>query len=141
MRTYVYNVVSACFFAKAQLYKLLHLQTALEEAVADGDAAKGLLQMERDSTALLAKARQAAVEVKPLQSSLHACPAHQDWHFMHNSTHSRTKQDKPCLLHFSISHNLLLAHGLSGFVAMKVAGVFLSSTAVTANLLVPYLLL
>ena len=42
----------------------MHIQTALEEAVADGDAAKGLLQMERDSTALLAKARQAAVEVK-----------------------------------------------------------------------------
>ncbi|KAL0021976.1 hypothetical protein WJX77_002082 [Trebouxia sp. C0004] len=37
-------------------------KAALEEAVADGDAAKGLLQMERDSTALLAKARQAAVE-------------------------------------------------------------------------------
>lgn len=39
------------------------MQTALEEAVVDGDAAKKLLQMERDSTALLAKAREAAVEV------------------------------------------------------------------------------
>ena len=62
----------------------MHIQTALEEAVADGDAAKGLLQMERDSTALLAKARQAAVEVKLLPSSLHACHAYQDWHFTHN---------------------------------------------------------
>lgn len=42
---------------------VLSMQTALEEAVVDGDAAKKLLQMERDSTALLAKAREAAVEV------------------------------------------------------------------------------
>ena len=84
MRTYVHNVIAVCPLQRHKSYKLLHIQTALEEAVADGDAAKGLLQMERDSTALLAKARQAAVEVKPLQSSLHACHAPQNWHFAHN---------------------------------------------------------
>ena len=51
------------------------MQTALEEAVADGDAAKKLLQMERDSTALLAKAREAAVQV-PLPSLIHSCVLH-----------------------------------------------------------------
>ena len=85
MRTYVHNFTAVCFLQRHKSYKSLHIQTALEEAIADGDAAKGLLQMERDSTALLAKARQAAVEVKPLQSSLHACYAHQNWRFVHNS--------------------------------------------------------
>lgn len=85
MHTHVHDAVAVCPLQRHKSDKLLHVQTALEEAVADGDAAKGLLQMERDSTALLAKARQAAVEVKPLQSSLHACQAHQDCHFMHNS--------------------------------------------------------
>ncbi len=85
MHTHVHIGAAVCPLQRHKSYKLLHLQTALEEAVADGDAAKGLLQMERDSTALLAKARQAAVEVKPVQSSLHACHAHQDWHFTHNS--------------------------------------------------------
>lgn len=51
---------------------VLCAQTALEEAVADGDAAKKLLQMERDSTALLAKAREAAVQV-PLRSLICTC--------------------------------------------------------------------
>ena len=77
--------VAVCPLQRHKSYKLLHIQTALEEAIADGDAAKGLLQLERDSTALLAKARQAAVEVKPLQSSLHACHAHQELHLRHNS--------------------------------------------------------
>lgn len=45
------------------------MQTALEEAVADGDAAKGLLQAERESTALLSKARAAAVEVSHIPQS------------------------------------------------------------------------
>lgn len=54
---------------------VLCVQTALEEAVADGDAAKKLLQMERDSTALLAKAREAAVQV-PLPSLIHSCVLH-----------------------------------------------------------------
>ncbi len=86
MNTHVHNGVAVCTLQRHKSYKVLYLQTALEEAVADGDAAKGLLQMERDSTALLAKARQAAVEVNSLQSSLHACHAHTK-NFMHNSDH------------------------------------------------------
>ncbi len=50
------------------------MQTALEEAVADGDAAKNLLQLERDSTALLSKAREAAVQVP---SPYHCFPCNQ----------------------------------------------------------------
>ena len=42
-------------------------QSAFEEAVTDGNAAKGLLQAERESTALLSKARAAAVEVSNAQ--------------------------------------------------------------------------
>ena len=45
------------------------MQTALEEATTDGEAAKGLLQKERESTALLSKARAAAIEVH----SEHGC--------------------------------------------------------------------
>lgn len=46
-------------------------QTALEEAVEDGRAAKSLLQAERESTALLSKAREAAVQVSlPYMSQL-----------------------------------------------------------------------
>ena len=55
---------------------VLCVQTALEEAVADGDAAKKLLQMERDSTALLAKAREAAVQVPPGLTDMHLCAAY-----------------------------------------------------------------
>lgn len=40
------------------------VQTALEEALEDGNAAKGKLKAERESTALLSKARAAAVEVQ-----------------------------------------------------------------------------
>lgn len=51
------------------------VQTALEEALEDSQAAKGLLQAERDSTALLSKAREAAVQVSPPPVPIHHATA------------------------------------------------------------------
>ena len=50
-------------------------KTALEEAVQDGQAAKGLLQAERESTTLLSKAREAAVQVRYCQMNIRKAAA------------------------------------------------------------------